>query len=86
MVPNHRESKIIDELTDMIADLDSVLKALQHYCKTLADTRAVLDEVINLHPDTAKRLYESAAIVLHPKFERAIAKLQSGKHGDLTKE
>ncbi|KAG2820329.1 hypothetical protein PC111_g11513 [Phytophthora cactorum] len=51
---------------------------------TVADVRAIFDDVIAEIPDTTHHLNSTAAIVKHAPFENALVKIQRGQGGELT--
>ncbi|KAG3054701.1 hypothetical protein PC121_g16157 [Phytophthora cactorum] len=61
-----------------------VSMALQEEGTTVADVRAIFDDVIAEIPDTTHHLNSTAAIVQHAPFENALVKIQRGQGGELT--
>ncbi|KAG3235194.1 hypothetical protein PI124_g19767 [Phytophthora idaei] len=57
---------------------------LQEEGTTVADVRAIFDDVIAEIPDTTHHLNSTAAIVKHAPFENALVKIQRGQGGELT--
>lgn len=73
-----REQKRISELQVLLRDIDSVVKKFQREDTSFGNVRAVLDEVIKLHPSTKERIGENADIILHHAFETAVENIQDG--------
>ncbi|KAE9249404.1 hypothetical protein PF002_g5301 [Phytophthora fragariae] len=61
----------------------SVSMALQDECTSLADVRAIFEDVVEVLPETAHHLGTDAAIVKFRHFEDAIVKIQQGNQGEL---
>ncbi|KAE9018113.1 hypothetical protein PF005_g8111 [Phytophthora fragariae] len=61
----------------------SVRMALQDECTSLADVRAIFDEVVAELPEKAHHLGTNAAIVKFRHFEDATVKIQQGNQGEL---
>ena len=83
LVPTSREMKKLDELYIILIDLNSATKCFQRENITFADVRAVLDEIIVIHPSLASRLETNAEIILFKSFESAIAKIEDGLEASL---
>ncbi len=77
-------NRAVDRLHALLSDLDSVTKSLQRDNITMSQVRTLFDAVIDEHPSTKEYLQADAAIVLHPNFKTAIAKIQDGRANKLT--
>ena len=71
-------------LLTKLKQLDTVTKALQDECVTLAEARGLFDEVMAYFPCTKARLGTAANIIENKTFEMAIVKIQSKKEKNLT--
>lgn len=67
-------------------ELNSVTKRFQAKDTSIADMRAILDDVIAKHPKPFDQLSCTANIIVYPLFESAVSKIQDGKEHSLTDE
>lgn len=70
----------------VLNDLKPVNLFLQGNSLTLADVRALFDEVIEMHPETASCMSPNYAIVRHPVFKRAVVKIKDNRFEELSGE
>ena len=80
------ENRRLEALFESLKMFESVGKALQCDKTKLSDVRAIVDEIIDDHPDRAQRLSSTANIVQCSWFESAIVKIQRGNVSALSRE
>ncbi len=79
-----REHRIIEQLFPKLENMQIVTKKLQKAGLMMAESRLLLDALIDLYPDMASKIGPEASIVKCPDFENAIVKIQQKKENELT--
>lgn len=86
LMPKPADDDSIDKLCNVLVEPNSVAKTLQGGNTTIYYVRALIDAVIEEHPEIVCSLGPDENIVRHVCFECALIKVQENRVAELTYE